>query len=100
MCFVKLGFSNIDVIAPDSENSMLTETQVSRLKTKYKTICVLFDNDGPGIASMEKYRDRYGFESILLPMEKDLSDSVAVHGLIKVREELSKLLEDPFKLKL
>jgi hypothetical protein len=98
MCFVKLGFSNIDVIAPDSENSMLTELQVNRLKQKYKTICVLFDNDAPGIASMEKYRERYGFESILLPMEKDLSDSVAMHGLIKVKEALEPLIANCFKL--
>jgi len=98
MCFVKLGFSNIDVIAPDSENSMLTELQVNRLKQKYKTICVLFDNDEPGIASMEKYRDKYGFEGILLPMEKDLSDSVAMHGLIKVKEALEPLITNCFKL--
>lgn len=98
MCFVRLGFNNIDVIAPDSENSMLTELQVTRLKQKYKTICVLFDNDGPGIESMMKYKERYDFESILLPMEKDLSDSVAVHGLIKVKETLLPLIKNSFKL--
>jgi hypothetical protein len=96
MCFVKLGYRNIQVIAPDSENSMLTEHTVNRLKSKFKKICVLFDNDTAGIASMQKYQDRFGFEPILLDMEKDLSDSVAVHGLIKVREKLDELIKKKY----
>jgi hypothetical protein len=45
---------------------------------------------------MQKYQDRYGFEPILLDMEKDLSDSIAVHGLIKVKEKLDDLIKDKF----
>lgn len=93
MCFVKLGYRHIQVIAPDSENSMLTQHTVNMLKSKFNKICVLFDNDTAGIASMQKYQDRFGFEPILLDMEKDLSDSVAVHGLIKVREKLDELIK-------
>jgi hypothetical protein len=96
MCFVKLGYKNIEVIAPDSENSMLTEHTVKMLKSKFKKICVLFDNDTAGKASMQKYQDRYGFEPILLDMEKDLSDSVAMHGLIKVKEKLDLLIKARF----
>lgn len=96
MCFVKLGYKHIQVIAPDSENSMLTQHTVNMLKSKFNKICVLFDNDTAGIASMQKYKDRFGFEPILLDMEKDLSDSVAVHGLIKVREKLDALLKDKY----
>lgn len=96
ICFVKLGYKHIQVIAPDSENSMLTQHTVNMLKSKFNKICVLFDNDTAGIASMQKYKDRFGFEPILLDMEKDLSDSVAVHGLIKVREKLDALLKDKY----
>jgi hypothetical protein len=96
MCFVKLGYKHIQVIAPDSENSMLTQHTVNMLKSMFNKICVLFDNDTAGIASMQKYQDRFGFEPILLDMEKDLSDSVAVHGLIKVREKLDALLKDKY----
>lgn len=96
MCFVKLGYKHIQVIAPDSENSMLTQHTVNMLKSKFNKICVLFDNDTAGIASMQKYQDRFGFEPILLDMEKDLSDSVAVHGLIKVKERLDDLLKDKY----
>ena len=96
MCFVKLGYKHIQVIAPDSENSMLTQHTVNMLKSKFNKICVLFDNDTAGIASMQKYQDRFGFEPILLDMEKDLSDAVAVHGLIKVKERLDDLLKDKY----
>jgi hypothetical protein len=96
MCFVKLGYKHIEVIAPDSENSMLSEPTVNRLKSKFRKICVMFDNDTAGIASMQKYQDRYGFEPILLDMEKDLSDSIAVHRLIKVKEKLDDLIKDKF----
>jgi hypothetical protein len=66
------------------------------LKSKFKKICVLFDNDTAGKASMQKYQDRYGFEPILLDMEKDLSDSIAMHGLIKVKEKLDLLIKARF----
>lgn len=96
MCFVKLGYKHIEVIAPDSENSMLTEHTVNMLRSKFNKICVLFDNDTAGKASMQKYQDRFGFEPILLDMEKDLSDSIAMHGLIKVKEKMNKLLKGKF----
>lgn len=96
MCFVKLGYRHIEAIAPDSENSILSEHTVNMLRSKFKKICVLFDNDTAGIASMQKYQDRFGFEPILLDMEKDLSDSIAVHGLIKVKERLDDLLKDKY----
>ena len=96
MCFVKLGYNHIEVIAPDSENSMLSERTVNMLKCKFNKICVLFDNDTAGKASMQKYEDRFGFEPILLDMEKDLSDSIAMHGLIKVKEKMNELLKGKF----
>jgi len=96
MCFVKLGYKHIEVIAPDSENSMLSEYTVNTLRSKFSKICVLFDNDTAGKASMQKYQDRFGFEPILLDMEKDLSDSIAMHGLIKVKEKMNELLKDKF----
>ena len=92
MCFVKLGYQNIEVIAPDSENSMISENVINQLTDKYKNVCVIFDNDGPGIKSMERYKERYGLNYVILDMEKDLSDSVAIHGLIKVKEKLHPLL--------
>ena len=51
----------------------------------------MFDNDSAGIKAMEKYQELYGLPSILLPMEKDLSDSVKKHGKKAVKEILTTL---------
>lgn len=93
MAFTKLGFKNIEAIAPDSENSMISEMMIEKFKKKYNFICVLFDNDEPGIAAMQKYTEKYGFPAILLPMAKDLSDSVKEYGIDSVRETLLPLLK-------
>ena len=93
MAFNKLGISNIEAIAPDSENTMIVEKAIGELKPHYEKIVVLFDNDDPGIKAAQRYKDKYGFNTILLPMEKDLSDSVKVHGIDKVREVLFPLLK-------
>lgn len=93
MAFNKLGFKNIECIAPDSENTMIKESSINKLKEKYKSICVLFDNDEAGINSMKKYKERYGLNYIILDMEKDISDSIKVHGLQEVKEKLFPLLK-------
>ena len=93
MAFNKLGISNIEAIAPDSENTMIGEKAIGELKPHYEKIVVLFDNDDPGIKAAQRYKDKYDFNTILLPMEKDLSDSVKVHGIDKVREVLFPLLK-------
>lgn len=93
MCFNKLGISNIEAIAPDSENTMIGEKAMSDFVRHYHRIIVLFDNDEPGIKAAERYKLKYGFNNIVLPMEKDLSDSVKLHGIDKVREVLFALLK-------
>jgi 5S rRNA maturation endonuclease (ribonuclease M5) len=93
MAFNKLMFNNVECIAPDSENTMIKESSIDKLKEKYKSICVLFDNDEAGINSMKKYKERYGLPYIILDMEKDVSDSIKVHGLQAVKEKLFPLLK-------
>lgn len=93
MAFNKLGFNNVECIAPDSENTIIKETSIDKLKSKYKSICVMFDNDDAGKMAMQKYKERYGLPYIILDMEKDVSDSIKAHGLQKVKEELFPLLK-------
>jgi 5S rRNA maturation endonuclease (ribonuclease M5) len=93
MCFNKLGISNVEVIAPDSENTMIGEKAIEEFQQYYQKIIVLFDNDEPGIKAAERYKVKYGLNYIILPMEKDLSDSVKMHGIDKVREVLFPLLK-------
>jgi DNA primase len=93
MCFNRLGINNIEAIAPDSENTMIGERAMSEFVRHYQKIIVLFDNDEPGIKAAERYKHMYGFNYIILPMEKDLSDSVKLHGIDKVRDVLFLLLK-------
>jgi hypothetical protein len=93
MDFVKLGFNNAEAVAPDSENTLIPEHVIAAYRHKYKGVCTLFDIDEAGIKAMQTYKDKYSLPSVHLKMEKDLSDSVAAHGLHKVRETLTPLLK-------
>jgi hypothetical protein len=93
MCFKKLGISNIECIAPDSENTMIGESIISKLKQSYTKIIVLFDNDGPGEKAAQRYKDKYDIDYVKLDMSKDLSDSVKDFGIEAVREKLFPLLK-------
>ena len=72
---------------------MISETIINKLSKKYKSIIVLFDNDEPGIKAAERYKHKYNFSYVVLPMEKDLSDSIEKHGVDKVRGILLPLLK-------
>ena len=93
MVFQKLKIVNAECIAPDSENTMISETIINKLSKSYKSIIVLFDNDEPGIKAAERYKHKYNFNYVVLPMEKDLSDSIEKHGIDKVRDMLLPLLK-------
>jgi len=85
---------HIDVIAPDSENTMLKESVMEELQQKYKNIILLFDNDTAGIESMKKYQERYPFvKPAVLPMSKDVSDSIKDFGPKEVRNRLVPILD-------
>jgi len=94
MAFKALGIKNIEVIAPDSENSMIPKNIIENLKSKYEKILVLFDNDEPGLNSMIKYNTRYDLNYINLNLEKDLSDSIKRYGLDIIRDELFNLIKN------
>jgi len=94
MAYNKLKISNSESIAPDSENTIIPENIMSNISSKYKGVCVLFDNDEPGIRAAEKYKLKYGFNYIVLNLEKDLSDSIEKHGIEKTRNVLLPLLKE------
>lgn len=88
----------VEFIAPDSEGSLIREEIIRNLASKYKGIACMFDNDSAGIKAMERYKEAYGLPYIHLQMEKDLSDSVKKHGVKKVKEMLSPILKETFKI--
>jgi DNA primase len=85
MSFKTFGISNVEVIAPDSENTVISENIMKKYIDKYTKIIVLFDNDEPGIEAAKTYKKRYGFDYIILPFEKDISDTVKARGLEDTR---------------
>lgn len=84
----------VDVIAPDSENTMIKAETMEELNEKYKKIIILFDNDEAGIKSMQTYKEKYPFiETAVLPMSKDVSDSIKDFGAKEVRNRLVPILD-------
>jgi hypothetical protein len=93
MAIKSLKLSHIDVIAPDSENTVIKSTYMDWWQNEYEKIIILFDNDDPGIAAMRRYKEVYPYvELCLLPMSKDPSDSIKDHGAKAVREKLIPLI--------
>ena len=88
MCFVRLGFHGVDVIAPDSENTIIPEHTINKYKSTYKSVVTIMDSDEPGIKAMKKYKELYKLPFVYLPLEKDISDIVKAHGKEKALYEL------------
>lgn len=96
MCLTKFGY-NLEVVAPDSENALIPPGAIAMYKLKYKAICTLFDNDTAGLKAVDKYKEEYGIPGIVLPMSKDLSDSVRDYGIPETRKALHPLLKEALK---
>ena len=88
---------NVDVIAPDSENTTIKPYIIENLKSKYNKIITLFDNDKAGIKAIQKYEELYNISGTYLKMSKDLSDSVRDHGCKKTHNELKDVLRGVLK---
>jgi DNA primase len=88
-----MKFKGIDVIAPDSENSMIPKEYMYDMMTKYRKIFTLFDDDVAGIKAMKKYEELYGISYLHLQMSKDLSDSVKDYGISNVKVVLYHMLK-------
>lgn len=84
---------NVDVISPDSENTIIKPYVINNLKSKYKKVITLFDNDIAGIKALETYSNNYNIKGIVSPLAKDISDAIKDYGVSKVRKELKPLLK-------
>lgn len=82
----------ITAIAPNSENLFVTPAQYEKLKTKFKNILIVYDNDLAGIHGLNKIRKEFpGTKVAFIPRKyeaKDISDFYKKYG----REETQKLI--------
>ena len=94
MSIKSLKLSGLNIIAPDSENTMIKSAYLEDWFTQYSKIILLFDNDDAGLASMLKYKEKYPqLEIAVLPMSKDISDSIKDFGAKEVRNRLVPILD-------
>lgn len=92
MCLKGFNY-NLEVIAPDSENTIIKPYIIENLKEKYKTIITLFDNDIAGHNAIEKYKELYGLNGTSIDMCKDISDATKEYGFEEVHKVLKPLLK-------
>lgn len=78
----------VDVVAPDSENTMLSEDVMEEFLQEYDAVVTMFDSDQAGIKAMQVYRKKYLIPFVYFPMEKDIADAVKAHGVRKTLLEL------------
>ena len=97
-CLYEYG---IPAIAPCSENEFLTDTQYQKIKSKFKHIILLWDNDYAGVSNAQKIRKQHSDLIVtFIPKKsgcKDFSDFRKVHGDKKTRE-LIQQAKDYYKL--
>jgi len=93
MSFKTLGIGNAEVIAPDSENTIISENIMKKYSQKYAKCLILFDNDQPGIDASKAYQRKYGFDYLELPFEKDISDTVKARGVQETRNIVFNLIK-------
>jgi hypothetical protein len=96
MCIKGIGY-NIEVIAPDSENTMIKPHIITHLKKKYKKVITLFDNDEAGNNAIKRYAETYKINGFVPIICKDISDAMAKHGLDDVHAMLKPLLKKTLK---
>jgi hypothetical protein len=93
MALKSLKLSNLNIVAADSENTMIGSEYIECWQNEYENIIIMFDNDAAGIEAMRKYQERYPFIKVaLLPLSKDISDSIKDHGVKKVKQYLVPIL--------
>lgn len=83
----------IPAIAPCSENLFLTEAQYNKIKSKFKHIYLLYDNDLPGIRATNKIHKQFpDLKCLLLNRNdaKDFSDYRKSFGYKKTLELINK----------
>jgi hypothetical protein len=93
MCLKSMGY-NLEVISPDSENTMIKPHVIEHLKKKYKKVITLFDNDEAGLKAVERYANAYKINGFVPTICKDISDAMKLHGFDKVHAMLKPLLKE------
>ncbi len=83
--FKALKFHSIDLVAPDSENTIINQEHITMFQDKYEYVFTMFDNDIAGMQAMQKYEKLYGLPYIYFNVEKDVAECVKQHGIANTK---------------
>jgi hypothetical protein len=88
-CASSLDGLDVEFMAPASENDILPEPLIKNLKSYYKYVFTLFDNDTAGKTAMVEYKKRYNIPYITLKSchEQDFAKNIQKHNTLKVYSE-------------
>jgi 5S rRNA maturation endonuclease (ribonuclease M5) len=75
-------------IAPESENTILSDKQIETIKNNHKAVITIFDNDDAGIRMMKTYQELFNIPFAYIPLSKDISDSIKNHDKNTVLREV------------
>ena len=92
MCLYEMG---LFAISASSETTFIPEDILESLKSKWKTILILYDRDPTGMMKARDYSRQYGFHAVFVNKRfnaKDVSDAVKLNGFHTIRNWLIKTL--------
>lgn len=88
-CIIKSGLKDIlaiqslnlnaEYVAGTSETTLISKEDIDFLKSKYKYLLCMLDNDAAGIRAMRRYKAVYGINSVLIKINKDTADNLKEH---------------------
>lgn len=87
MCLYEFG---INSIAPNSENTPISDVVIDKLKSRFKRIIYWYDNDNAGKENLNKIKEKHPeLEYFYIPEQyevKDFSDFRKKYGVKKSKE--------------
>jgi hypothetical protein len=89
--------TGIPAIALQGEGYVMSTTAQKNLKSRFKNIYILYDNDKAGLAYAQKTSEETGFKNIILPQfegGKDISDFYKIVGKEKFIETITPLFNN------
>lgn len=95
--FKSLKYNGIDLVAPDSENTMIPFTIIQQYQAEYEFVFTMFDNDVAGMKAMKKYEQEYGIPFIYFNVEKDIADCIKHHGINSTKVLFTPIFKDAIK---
>lgn len=98
MVLDRLGYNSI---APTGENTPIPNIIMQNLKSRFKRIVILYDNDKAGLEGAQKLSKQNQLEYVYIPVEyytkfeiKDISDFIKAFKITKSRQLIKELLNE------